>query len=53
MARLAELAEARGIRYILDGTNEDDMHVYRPGIRALKELGIISPLAELRITRPR
>ena len=48
---LAELAQARGIRYILDGTNEDDMHVYRPGIQALKELGIISPLAELRITK--
>ena len=44
-------AEARGIRYILDGTNEDDMHVYRPGIRALKELGIISPLADLHITK--
>ena len=28
-----------------------DMHVYRPGIRALKELGIISPLAELHITK--
>lgn len=50
-SRLAELAEARGIRYILDGTNDDDMHVYRPGIRALKELGIISPLAELHITK--
>ena len=50
-SKLAELAQARGIRYILDGTNEDDMHVYRPGIQALKELGIISPLAELRITK--
>ena len=50
-SKLAELAQARGIRYILDGTNEDDMHVYRPGIRALKELGIISPLAELHITK--
>lgn len=27
------------------------MHVYRPGIQALKELGIISPLAELHITK--
>lgn len=48
---LRAFAEARGIRYILDGTNEDDMHVYRPGIRALKELGIISPLADLHITK--
>ena len=49
--KLTELAETRGIRHILDGTNEDDMHVYRPGIRALKELGILSPLAELHITK--
>lgn len=37
--------------YIMDGTNEDDLHVYRPGIKALRELGIISPLAELHITK--
>lgn len=48
---LKEFAKERGIRHILDGTNEDDMHVYRPGIQALKELGIISPLAELHITK--
>ena len=35
----------------MDGTNEDDHHVYRPGIQALKELGIVSPLAELHITK--
>lgn len=51
-SRLKEFAEAQGAGTILDGTNEDDMHVYRPGIQALKELGIISPLAELHITKP-
>lgn len=50
-SKLRESAGKKGIRHILDGTNEDDMHVYRPGIRALKELGIISPLAELHITK--
>ena len=48
---LKKLAGEKGVRRILYGTNEDDMHVYRPGIRALKELGIISPLAELHITK--
>ena len=48
---LKKLAGEKGVRRILDGTNEDDMHVYRPGIQALKELGIISPLAELHITK--
>ena len=37
---------------IIDGTNYDDKKVgHRPGIRALKELGIISPFAELGITK--
>ncbi len=36
---------------ILDGTNYDDLSAYRPGIQALKELGIISPLVELEITK--
>ena len=36
---------------VLDGTNEDDLHVYRPGIRALRELGIISPLAQFHLTK--
>ena len=34
------------IRNLLDGTNADDLHVYRPGRRALAELGVISPLAK-------
>ena len=42
---LKDWARARGITCVLDGTNEDDMHVYRPGIRALRELGITSPMA--------
>lgn len=48
---LKRFAAKEGIFCILDGTNEDDLHVYRPGIQALRELGIISPLAELHITK--
>ena len=48
---LKQFAAERGITCILDGTNEDDLHVYRPGIRALRELGIQSPLAELHMTK--
>ncbi len=36
---------------IIDGTNAEDLKVYRPGVKALKELGIISPLAEFGITK--
>ncbi len=48
---LKDYAKEMNILYIMDGTNEDDLHVYRPGIKALRELGIISPLAELHITK--
>lgn len=41
-----------GIRSLMDGTNADDLHVYRPGRRALAELGVISPLAEFGFTKP-
>jgi len=35
-----------GISVILDGTNADDMNEFRPGIRALKEENVASPLAD-------
>lgn len=48
---LKDFAKEMKIPCIMDGTNEDDLHVYRPGIKALKELGIVSLLAELHITK--
>lgn len=47
MARADELS----VKTIIEGTNEDDLHVYRPGIRAVQELGIKSPLAEVHMTK--
>ncbi len=44
-SRIKDAAENLNIPCVMDGTNEDDLHVYRPGIRALKELGILSPLS--------
>ena len=44
-SRIKAAAENLNIPCVMDGTNEDDLHVYRPGIRALKELGILSPLS--------
>ncbi|MBD3318014.1 MAG: ATP-dependent sacrificial sulfur transferase LarE [Chitinivibrionales bacterium] len=35
-----------GYAVVFDGTNADDLHDYRPGSRAAKELGIVSPLCE-------
>ena len=46
-------AEARknGFNVVLDGTNFDDSGVYRPGLAALRELEIRSPLLENGITK--
>jgi uncharacterized protein len=46
-----EVAEQKGVTVILDGTNEDDLHQYRPGIQALKELGVCSPIAAAGMTK--
>lgn len=45
-ATLLEFAKEEGIPCVMDGTNESDLHVYRPGIQALRELGVVSPLAQ-------
>lgn len=46
-----KLKKDAGKLVVLEGTNEDDMYVYRPGIRALKELGIVSPLSDCHLTK--
>jgi uncharacterized protein len=43
---IVEEAGKRGISAVLDGSNVDDLGDYRPGLAALEELGIISPLRE-------
>ena len=39
-------ARARGIQTVIDGSNADDVDDDRPGMRALRELGVRSPLQE-------
>lgn len=43
-SRLIDKAEEIGARYVVDGTNADDLGDYRPGLKAVEELGIKSPL---------
>lgn len=43
--KLIELAKKKDYRYVLDGGNLDDHSDYRPGIKATRELGVLSPLA--------
>ena len=48
-----DTAKKRGIKYIIDGSNFDDLKEYRPGRKALKELGIISPFTIFELTKKR
>lgn len=41
---IQNMAKELGAAIIYDGTNTDDLKVYRPGLKALEELGVKSPL---------
>ncbi|MEB3322805.1 MAG: ATP-dependent sacrificial sulfur transferase LarE [Synechococcaceae cyanobacterium] len=48
---LAPIAAAAGGAQVLDGVNRDDLGDHRPGIRAAREHGVVSPLAEAGIDK--
>lgn len=49
--QVRELAHSLGVSTILEGTNADDLKQYRPGIKAIQELGLHSPLLEANMTK--
>jgi len=48
---LLEIAKEFGADVIVDGTNIDDLGDYRPGVLALRENGIRSPLTETEFSK--
>ncbi len=48
---IKETAKLNNIENIIEGSNIDDDSDYRPGMQALKELGIKSPLKEVKLTK--
>jgi uncharacterized protein len=44
---LLEKARERGLPFVIEATNADDLSDFRPGLIALRELGIRSPFVEL------
>lgn len=44
-------AAVRGFSHVADGGNLDDLDDYRPGRRAIEELGVLSPLAKAGFTK--
>lgn len=49
--RIIQIARERGYDVVVDGTNASDQEGDRPGFRALRELGVGSPLRECGITK--
>lgn len=50
--KIREIAQERDITAILEASNSDDNGDYRPGLIAVKELGILSPLRQIGFTKP-
>jgi len=44
--KIKEFAAQRGINKVLEGSNADDMGDFRPGLRAVSEQGVLSPLRQ-------
>lgn len=49
--QMISLVEKKGIKCIIEGSNIDDLKDYRPGLKAIKELKIRSPLQEIAFTK--
>ena len=46
LEQLLAIAKKRRLAAVCDGANADDVHAWRPGLRAAEELGVHSPLKE-------
>ncbi len=44
--RMWDLARERGCQFLLEGSNADDPGDYRPGMKAVEELNVVSPLKD-------
>ena len=49
--KLRETANELGLREVIDGSNADDVGDFRPGMRAAKDLRVLSPLLDVGLTK--
>ncbi len=50
-SRISEMAKELNLNFVADGSNYDDLSDYRPGMKAVRELKIRSPLQEAFLTK--
>jgi len=51
LRKLKEIAKERGYKHVIEGANLDDTDDYRPGMKAVEEMGVKSPLMEAELTK--
>jgi len=49
--KIIDAARQNGVSFVADGSNIDDLGDYRPGMRAIKELQVVSPLKDAQMTK--
>ncbi len=50
-SEIQKIAAENGIAYAAEGSNTDDLGDYRPGLKAIEELGVKSPLREAGLSK--
>ncbi|MEF9943092.1 MAG: ATP-dependent sacrificial sulfur transferase LarE, partial [Burkholderiaceae bacterium] len=50
-SQLRSLAAKRGYAAVLEGSNADDLKDHRPGLVAVRELGVLTPLADAGLSK--
>ncbi|MGE4283542.1 MAG: ATP-dependent sacrificial sulfur transferase LarE [Clostridia bacterium] len=50
-SKIGKIAKENGLDFMADGSNVDDLGDYRPGLHAVSELGVVSPLKEVGMTK--
>lgn len=50
-SKMKEIAVKNGFREVVEGSNMDDLGDYRPGLTAIEELGVKSPLRHAELTK--
>lgn len=49
--KIIDLAKSEGLAYVAEGSNMDDLGDYRPGLMAVDELHVVSPLRQAKLTK--
>ncbi|NTV90309.1 MAG: ATP-dependent sacrificial sulfur transferase LarE [Clostridiales bacterium] len=51
LTKIRAIADEKGIKHVAEGSNHDDPGDYRPGLIAVKEHGVLSPLRTVGLTK--